>query len=290
MHQFELKRPETQHTIPLYLEANLDLLYTPEGTLSHVVLRIHDVTEEKIQDMLKQDFMSFMTHKLFNPLTPLMGHVELLASDHYGTLNPGQKTAFDQIYGLSKKIKNRVTKLLNFVNYQKNYHHLFVQEDILNIDKYLSDFAHQYIKEMGNGKKVEVTVNYKNFGKAFPLNKNYLNVIFGNLLDNALKFNDKDICKIDMDIEDHDHELILKMTDNGQGIPAEKIKDIFKSFYQAEKYFTGNVEGFGLGLPIVKSLTETYGGKVEVQSQLGCGSTFTITLPLSSHALSKQAA
>jgi len=289
VHQFELMRPETKQTTPLYLEANLDLLHTPEGQLSNIVLRLHDKTEEKNQYLLKQDFMSFMTHKLFNPLTPLMGQVELISSDHYGKLSGDQKKAFEQIYELSKKIKNRVTKLLNFVNYQKNYHHLFVQEDILNLDRYLSEFVHQYIKEHGNHKKVEVKVNYKNYGKAHFMNKDFLNIIFGNLLDNALKFNDKDMCKIVIDIEDHNHDLILKITDNGQGIPAEKINDIFKSFYQAEKYFTGNVEGVGLGLPIIKSLTEACGGKVEVYSELGKGSTFTLTLPVSSHTMQKAA-
>ncbi|HLD74367.1 MAG TPA: response regulator, partial [Bdellovibrionota bacterium] len=116
IHQFELMRPETKQTTPLYLEANLDLLHTPEGQLSNIVLRLHDKTEEKNQYLLKQDFMSFMTHKLFNPLTHLMGQVELISSDHYGKLSGDQKKAFEQIYELSKKIKNRVTKLLNFVN------------------------------------------------------------------------------------------------------------------------------------------------------------------------------
>ena len=286
---FELVRPQTSQTTALYLEAHIDILKTTEGAPSNIVLRMRDITEEKNQYMLKQDFMSFITHKLFSPLTPLMGQVELLASHHYGKLNPEQKKAFDQIYELSQKFKDRVTKLLNFVNYQKNYHHLFIHEDILNLDKYLSEFAHQYIKEHGNNKKLEIKVNYENSGKAISINKNFLDIIFGNLLDNALKFNDKDICKIDIDIEENNHNLILKMSDNGQGIPAEKVNDIFKSFYQAEKYFTGNVEGVGLGLPIVKSLTEAYGGRVEVQSQLGQGSVFTVTLPVSSHTMQKAA-
>ena len=289
LHACELVRPETSKTTPLYLEAYLDVLKSPDGAISHIVLRLHDKTEEKNQDMLKQDFMSFISHKLFAPLTPLMGQVELLSADHYGKLNSDQKKAFNQIYELSQKIKSNITKLLTFVNYQKNYHHLFVKEDVLNIDKYLSEFAHEYIKEHGGSKKVEIKVNYKNMGKAISINKNLLDIIFGNLLDNALKFNDKNIAQVNINIEENSNHLILKMTDNGQGIPAEKMKDIFKSFYQAEKYFTGTVEGVGLGLPIAKNLIEASGGTIEVQSQLGHGSTFTITLPLSSHIMQKAA-
>jgi signal transduction histidine kinase len=67
--------------------------------------------------------------------------------------------------------------------------------------------------------------------------------------------------------------------DHGPGIPPEDREKIFSAFHQIETFFTGQVDGWGLGLPYIKKVVESHGGKIELESALGSGSTFCVTLP-----------
>ena len=76
-----------------------------------------------------------------------------------------------------------------------------------------------------------------------------------------------------------DHRITLSVKDNGTGIPGEEVDKIFQKFYQVEESFTGQVEGAGLGLALVKRMVEMHGGEVKVESRIGKGSVFTVDFP-----------
>jgi signal transduction histidine kinase len=104
-------------------------------------------------------------------------------------------------------------------------------------------------------------------------------MIMRNLVENAIKFNDKEIIKISISVKKAAQELEISIYDNGRGIPAEDQGKVFEKFYQIEKFFTGNVEGAGLGLALVKRLVSAYGGQIDLKSEIGKGATFTVTVP-----------
>ena len=104
-------------------------------------------------------------------------------------------------------------------------------------------------------------------------------MIMRNLVENAIKFNNKEVIKIAISVKKLAQELEISIHDNGRGIPAEDQGKIFEKFYQIEKFFTGNVEGAGLGLALVKRLVSAYRGQIDLKSEIGKGATFTITLP-----------
>jgi len=107
-----------------------------------------------------------------------------------------------------------------------------------------------------------------------------LQEIFENLLENAIKFNDKDKKTVKISAEPGENGFVnVKVADNGIGIPPEELEKVFQKFYQIEEQFTGQVEGIGLGLSLVKQLVESSGGKISVESRIGEGSTFIFTLP-----------
>jgi len=112
------------------------------------------------------------------------------------------------------------------------------------------------------------------------INTIYFDHIIGNLFENAVKFNNNDTVKIDIKISNpKDGFVTVSFSDNGIGIPAEDYEKVFDKFYQVEKNFTGQVEGAGLGLPLVRMAIESAGGQINVTSELEKGTTFEFTLP-----------
>ena len=91
------------------------------------------------------------------------------------------------------------------------------------------------------------------------------------------------IIEFDMWLEEE--FFMVEISDNGIGIPPEEYQKIFESFYQYEKIFTGNVEGMGIGLAMVKRILEELGGRITVKSELGIGSSFRVIMPVQSKRL-----
>lgn len=129
-------------------------------------------------------------------------------------------------------------------------------------------------------KKVEINLDCPQKNTILHISPKHLELIIFNLIDNAVKFNDKEAVKISIGVSVSAEKIGLSVADNGRGIPPEEYDNIFEKFYQIEKYFTGNISGAGLGLPLVKRLISGYGGSIRLESELGTGSKFTISLPI----------
>lgn len=106
-----------------------------------------------------------------------------------------------------------------------------------------------------------------------------MNQVWNNLLGNCIKFT-ADHGKIMVESFKKGESAVVRMTDNGIGIPEEEISQIFKPFYKVDKARNRNVSGNGIGLSIVKRIVDLHHGKIEVSSRLGGGTSFSITLPL----------
>lgn len=112
------------------------------------------------------------------------------------------------------------------------------------------------------------------------VDKIWMKEVFRNLIENAIKFNPKTPHQLRVSGQVQDGRVEIVFADNGPGIPSEERGKIFQKFYQIEGHFTGQVQGMGLGLALVKRVVEEHGGQVRVDSTLGQGSTFTISLPI----------
>ena len=155
---------------------------------------------------------------------------------------------------------------------------LALPKETIGLKHYLSLVTDPIIRLFKN-KKTELNIDCP-AGVNLEMNRVYLDQIIGNLIENAIKFNDKNAAKISIVVKKIPGKVEFSVTDNGPGIPNEEYERIFEKFYQVEKYFTGQVEGVGLGLAIVKKLIEREGGGIRVESKLGQGSTFIFTLPV----------
>ncbi|MCX5713019.1 MAG: ATP-binding protein, partial [Candidatus Omnitrophica bacterium] len=133
--------------------------------------------------------------------------------------------------------------------------------------------------ERVNNRKIELSTDYPDKPFVFRAHKPSLEIIVKNLIENAIKFNDKEIFKIAVGVKQIAQRVEISISDNGRGIPPEDKERIFEAFYQIEKDFTGNTGGAGLGLPLVKRLVRACGGEIDMRSEIGEGTTFIIKLP-----------
>jgi signal transduction histidine kinase len=103
--------------------------------------------------------------------------------------------------------------------------------------------------------------------------------ILKGLIENAAKFNSKAQRSVMIFAQKVGDQVTISIKDDGRGIPAEEFEKIFQKFYQIEESFTGQVEGAGLGLALVKRLVEAHGGSIHIESKIGEGSIFSVTIP-----------
>lgn len=272
---FDMERLQTAGAGALVLVVRITTVRNPLGEICSTVMTLNDVTEERREESLKQEFLSLISHKFRTPITVITQGASMLEEGILGPLTDKQKKISSAIMEKSLMLEALVDKLLGFttINWEKTD----PSTEAIDLKSYLPEAVDTAIKLVKN-KKVDLNIDCPGENVEININRDYLDLMVGNLVDNAIKFNDKETVKIDISVKNVRDEIQLSVADNGPGIPDSEKENVFKKFYQVEKHFTGNVEGAGLGLAIVKQLAAAHGGKVELGSARGRGSVFTLTL------------
>jgi signal transduction histidine kinase len=234
--------------------------------------------EEIIQaNNLKTRLLASVSHDLRTPLGSIIGYAEILQSDGFGALNIEQKNA-------SLEILDSANQLMAFVN------NLIGQAQIETGRMVLREHPFN-ISEITD--PISATLNFHASKKGLTLEQNiapdmpinligdayWLRQIVMNLVNNAIKFTDSGNVSLCF-AKSSDEYWSIRVSDTGIGIPPDEQEKIFQAFQQTENAGKRRHAGSGLGLSIVKELTALMNGSIELQSEVGKGSTFTITLPL----------
>ncbi len=227
--------------------------------------------ELKESDQTKLKFIGIASHELKTPLTAIKANIDFILSEKGGRVPDHLKSFLQTIQRNTNRIQMRMDQMLE-LSRMKSDRLLFNRESIL-----FSEVIGGYINEIAPVEKhLSVQVDAPQ-GLCLYADRGALHDIFINLLSNAFKFTGSG-GKISISASQKDRSILLKISDTGMGIPADKLQMIFDEFYQVEG---GKHGGTGLGLAIVKRLVEEHGGNIWVESHLGKGSTFYFTLPLS---------
>jgi signal transduction histidine kinase len=279
---FDIRRPATDAVKELVLHASASPVFEPGGALSSVVVTLRDVTNERREEHLKADFLSLISHKLRTPIAVISSGASMLQDGLVGPLTDDQRQALATIQDKAAALARLIGQLLDFTTVDAQAGRPSATRVALAdyLPRHLDAFA-----QRTRTKPVEWRVDCPDAALAVLANPAYLDVIIDSLLDNAVKFTDQPVAKIHVAAGRQGEHVAVAVTDNGRGVPPEEREQIFKPFYQVEKYFTGNVDGAGLGLALVRRLVAAHGGQVQLESALDRGSTFTIILPAAnSHA------
>ncbi|MFA5839035.1 MAG: PAS domain-containing sensor histidine kinase [Candidatus Margulisiibacteriota bacterium] len=273
---FDLVRPENENNKALYLEANREIIISPAQKVISIVFALHDVTNQRKEELLKQDFLGLISHKLRTPITVILQSTLLLQQDKTSQMSGMQKALLDGMADEANKLSSLISNLLNFVTI--NGKNMLTSLELISPCQQIPKVIQPLIA-LQKGKKVNIKTEYLDKNIQLKMNKTYFDLIISNLVDNAIKFNDKDPVEISFSSSKEGNNTILTISDNGPGLALEEQDKVFNGFYQSEKCFTGNVAGAGLGLPLVKKIVHAYGGNISLKSEIGLGATFGISLP-----------
>jgi signal transduction histidine kinase len=247
-----------------------------DDTLAGHIMVLRDITDEKREEKLKMDFLALISHKLKTPLTAITGFASILTDAK--DLDDKFRTPLRLIKKEGDVLNTLVDKLLRFTLLISQYTRI----DQQNIR--LQGLIENCLKGMNaiietNQAEVRFDPEITTLPPVF-IDPMKIVEVFENLVENAIKFNDKEKKTVRITGRCLDERfIVLDVIDNGSGIPSEEQSRIFQKFHQIDEYFTGQIEGVGLGLALSKQIVELHGGKIEVKSTLGEGSTFSFTLP-----------
>lgn len=268
-HEFRILTAEGQrcwvlvHARPLQGHTN-----TRSGYIGTMI----DITPHKEAEQLKDELVSTVSHELRTPLTSLLGFTELMLERTYA---PEQQRELIQI------IYQEALRLTNLIN------------DFLDLQRMQSEKQHYEFAKVSLEPLLQEQWRFFSSGKcqhtfrisvdpALPLvhaDADRLRQVLGNLLSNAIKFSPRGGI-ISLKAFQEGEEIKVKVADQGIGIPREVLPKLFHKFFRAENADTRQIGGTGLGLALVKEIIEAHGGYVGVESDIGRGSTFSFTLPV----------
>ncbi len=234
---------------------------------------IHDITELRRLETVRSDFVANVSHELKTPLTSIKGFVETLLE---GALDDKEnnRNFLKIIQDHSERLNNLVDDLLSLSHLESKEITLEKKSFILKLqlEKVTSGFKSQ-LKKMSIEIKNELSDSV-----SISADRNKIEQVFTNLIDNAIKFN-KEKGAIRIYAEEADGKIKITIEDSGIGIPGKDISRIFERFYRVDKAHSRELGGTGLGLSIVKHIVELHGGCVGVESTEGFGSKFWFILP-----------
>ncbi len=234
---------------------------------------LRTIEKEKDLNVLKSRFVTMASHEFRTPLTTILSSVFLL--ENY----PAEELMREKNQ-LINKIKRSVTNLTELLNDFISIGKLEegkIKVSYSEID--IRDFLQELVPDMELVRKHNQTIHCQYAGEETKvlLDKQLLRSILLNIISNAIKYSPPD-SDIHIKASIIDKNLVLKITDQGIGIPAEEQHHLFKRFYRAHNAM--NIEGSGLGLNIVRKYVKLMKGNVGFQSKLNEGTTFTVTLPV----------
>ena len=235
------------------------------------IIVFNDITEIKQVEQIKKDFVSNVTHELRTPLTALKGFVETLAFDE---TDQTKRRYLGIIHRHTDRLINIVEDLLTLSKLERDSE--FIEKEEIDFQEMMDNF-NKILEPKAKAKDLEYIVNIEpdlNFrGDGFKIGQMIMN-----LMDNAIKYTDEG--KVQLDINQSDGNLNIKVMDTGIGIPEDDRQRIFERFFVVDKSRSRKSGGTGLGLSIVKHITLLHSGNISIDSKPGVGTNFQIELPM----------
>ena len=243
------------------------------------IINIEDITDLVKLENMRRDFVANVSHELKTPLTSITGFVETLKIND--EIDKATRNHFlDIIEKESNRLKGLIEDILMLSSIENGQDLSYEQVKLFDIFKEVCEIT-QYI---ASSKNIEVSYDFEDEEVHILGIRDNIKQIFLNLVDNGIKytilcifFNNR--MQVIQYYDKDKQNIILEFKDNGIGIPKESLNRIFERFYRVDKARSRDIGGTGLGLAITKHMVKSLGGNIEVNSILGVGSDFIVTIP-----------
>ena len=233
------------------------------------------IMEQKRLSELQKDFINNMTHEFKTPISSIKIASDFLANNENVKEDSRLNRYIQIIREQNQRLNEQVEKVLNVARLEKDS--IELKKEIFEINNTLEEIIKNESLKLKQG-----NISFKNSKEKININADklhFVNVV-ANMIDNAIKYsNEKPI--VEISLLDAGKDVLLGIKDHGIGIDKESQKKLFDKFYRVSTGNVHNVKGFGLGLFYVKNICKAHGWALDLESELGAGTEFIITIPKS---------
>jgi two-component system phosphate regulon sensor histidine kinase PhoR len=242
------------------------------GPTGRIVVTMADITQRRRLEVLRRDFVANASHELKTPVAAVRALAETLLTALPEDPDAGRRFA-ERIGREAERLDVLVRDLLDLSRVERGT--LDVEPvDLVGLAKEVTGSYADLAEE----RRVKLRTELQPYVSVRG-DRAQLGLLLSNLLDNALRYTSAkgSVC---VRLDTSESRATLQVADTGEGIPAGELSRVFERFYRVDKARARQTGGTGLGLAIVRHVAEAHGGTVRVESELGQGSTFTVTLPV----------
>lgn len=225
---------------------------------------------------IKSHFLGMMSHELRTPLSVIIGNIAILKEKHLGEINSEQETRLAIVERNAADLFRMLQGILDITRLEEGKMPVHFEEFTVEglLDEIRADFA-----ELSQKKGVRLEIHGNGVMRPMLSDRMKLKEILNNLVSNAMKFTKKGRVEVKMHYHNADDRIEFVVQDTGIGMRREELEHIFDIFYQVDSSDQRKFAGAGLGLNIVKRLVDLLQGEIQVESEPGKGSTFTVVVP-----------
>jgi two-component system phosphate regulon sensor histidine kinase PhoR len=242
------------------------------GPTGRIVVTMTDITQRRRLEVLRRDFVANASHELKTPVAAVRALAETLLTALPDDPEAGRRFA-GRIARETERLDALAGDLLDLSRVERGTLDVEPVDLVGLVKEVVGGYA-----DRAEERHIKLSTELQP-GVAMRGDRAQLGLLLSNLIDNALRYTPaKGTVRVRLDAAEG--RAILQVADNGEGIPADELPRIFERFYRVDKARTRQTGGTGLGLAIVRHVAEAHGGAVRAGSELGRGSTFTVTLPL----------
>jgi PAS domain S-box-containing protein len=275
----EIERPNGKRHVHVMHVPVLD----SNGKLIGAVTTFRDVTQAKLEEEARKEFVSSVTHELRAPLTTIKSYVEMLIDDEAGDPEL-QREFFNTINEETDRLARLINDMLNMSKMEVG--NMVLNKALVRTRKLIED-AVNGVRSSARGKHIELTANVSEALPDVEADKELVRVVVTNLLSNGIKYTPEG-GKVFLSAElvrdpsspAQQGYISVSVADNGPGVPADERDKIFEKFYRGRQAVADSrLVGNGLGLALARQVATLHGGDIRLESTEGVGSKFTFLLP-----------
>jgi signal transduction histidine kinase len=251
-------------------ELDAELLHL-HRELARRTAELEEVNEQK------NELIGMAAHDLRNPIGAIRGFAQLLIARISDRLDDRERLVLERIERSSEHMLDLVNDLLELTDVDRRGLAVRLQRSDVDLAGLLSASI-EVERALAEPKDITIVLEVADAPLVAPVDERKIEQVFANLLSNAVKFSPTDATVV-VRLEGRDDVVLLEVTDHGPGIPLEERELVFEPFARTSARPTGGERSTGLGLAIVRRIVEGHGGRIELHSEVGAGSTFRVLLP-----------
>ncbi len=259
----------------LHLRALSAAFHGPDHRILGTVTVFHDVTSFKELDEMKDDFVRMVSHELRSPISAIKLQQAVILEGLAGELTAKQRELISRAQLRLQGLLDLINDLLDVAKMEAGFRHF--EQVPVQLPEILVEIV-EFLEAQANVQRVKLKLETAPGLPAILADRRGIEEVFTNLIANAINYSPHG-GDVTISIQPQGDFLEARVGDQGIGIEPEELPKIFDKFYRVKSPQTRQVIGTGLGLPIVKSVVEAHRGSIEVESQVGVGSTFRVLLP-----------